>query len=439
MPVPVAPGRLPLLGHTPALLRRRYEFTSTLRDYGDLVKIYLGPIPAYFVTSPKLTRQILTTDSASFRKGAMFDKFRPFVGNGLVTSNGAFHLRQRRLIQPAFHRDRIADYAQTMQKTVDEFTGSWQPGQVREVNDDMQQLAMTIVGRALFATELGRSAIDQARESLPIVVSHGMKRALAPAFLGKLFLRGNRRFDRAVSDMRTVVNDVIADWRATGTDQGDLLSMLLMARDDSGKGMTDQEVYDEVVTLLSAGIETSALALAWLFHEIGRHPEVEQRLHDEVDEVLAGRPVGIEDLPRLTYTQQVINEVLRMYPIWILMRRTTLPVELDGTQLPADTEVTISPHALHFDPRSFPDPHRFDPGRWSPERAKDIPDGAFIPFSAGNRKCIGYTFAQTEMAITLATIAARWRLKPLPDKPVKVKYTSTAYPIRLSMTAVPRD
>jgi cytochrome P450 len=437
MPVPVAPGRLPLLGHTPALLRQRFTFTSSLRDHGDLVKVYLGSIPAYFVTSPELTHRVLVSDAASFRKGAMFDKFRPFVGNGLVTSNGPFHLRQRRLVQPAFHRDRIARYAATMQKTVAEVAGSWQPGQVREVNEDMQALAVTIVGKALFATELGQSAIDQARESLPIVIKHGMIRALSPAVVEKLLIRGNRQFDRAVQRMRSVVLDVIAQWRATGTDQGDLLSMLLMARDEGGQGMTDQQVYDEVVTLLSAGIETSALALAWLWHEIGQHPEVERRLHQEIDEVLAGRPAGIEDVPRLTYTQQVINEVLRMYPIWILMRRTVQEVELDGVRVPLNTEVTVSPHALHFDPRSFREPHRFDPDRWTPERLADIPRHAFIPFGAGSRQCLGNVFAQTEMVIAVATIAARWRL--VPAAPVKVKYLSTAYPVRLSMTGVPRN
>jgi cytochrome P450 len=421
------------------MLRRRFGFTSSLREYGELVKVYLGPIAMYFVTSPELTHRVLVTDAGSFGKGAMFDKFRPFVGNGLVLSNGAFHLRQRRLIQPAFHRDRIAGYARTMQKAVSDLVEPWRPGEVREVNEDMQALAVTIVGQALFGTELGRSAIAEARESIPIVIKQGMIRALSPAFVEKLLVRGNRQFDQAVERMRAVVLKVIADWRASGTDQGDLLSMLLMARDDGGEGMTDQQVYDEVVTLLSAGIETSALALAWLFHEIGQHPEVEHRLHREIDEVLAGRAAGIDDIPRLTYTQQVINEVLRMYPIWILMRRTNQELDLNGTRLPPGTEVTVSPHALHFDPRSFPEPHRFDPDRWAPDRVKDVPRGAYIPFGAGTRQCIGNTFAQIEMAITVATIAARWRLVPIPGKPVKVKYTSTAYPARLSMTAVPRD
>ncbi|GAB3497536.1 cytochrome P450 [Amycolatopsis cihanbeyliensis] len=403
-----------------------------------MVKVYLGPVPMYFVTSPELTHQVLVTDAASFEKGAMFDKFRPFVGNGLVMSNGAFHLRQRRLIQPAFHRGRIARYAETMRESVSDLTDSWREGRTREVNEDMQALAVTIVGAALFGTRFGQAAIAEARESIPIVIKQGMIRALSPAFVDKLLVRGNRRFDRAVTRMRAVVLELIADWRATGTDRGDLLSMLLMARDEGGEGMTDQQVHDEVITLLSAGIETSALALAWLFHEIAQNPEVERRLHEEIDGALDGRPVTFEDVPALPYTQQVIKETLRMYPIWILMRRTDREVELGGVRLAPGTEVTISPHALHFDPRFFAEPDRFDPDRWAPERAGDIPRGAFIPFGAGTRQCVGNTFAQLEMAITVATVAAKWRLVPVPGKPVRVKYTSTAYPARLSMMAVPR-
>jgi len=436
MAVPVAPGRWPLLGHTPVLLRRRFGFTEGLRRHGDLVRVYLGGLPMYFVTSAELTHQVLVIKSASFGKGAMFDKFRPFVGNGLVNSSGAFHLRQRRLVQPAFHRDRIARYTETMETAITNLCGSWKPGEVREINEDMQALAVTIVGEALFGTELGSSAIEEARRSIPVVIRQGMIRALSPEPVGRLMVRGNRRFDQAVTRMRSVVQGLIEDWRADGRDRGDLLSMLLLARDEDGAAMTDEQAYDEVVTLLSAGIETSALALAWLFHEIARHPDVERRVHEEVDHVLAGRHVTFDDAAKLTYLRQVINETLRRYPVWILMRRATEPVELDGVPIPRGTEVTVSPQALHHDPRNFPDPHRFDPDRWAPERAREIPRGAYLPFGAGNRMCVGSSFALLEMAVTAATIASRWRLTLA--RPLKISYTSTAYPTRLSMTATPR-
>jgi cytochrome P450 len=438
MSVPVAPGRWPLLGHTPALLRRRFGFTEGLRRQGELVTVYLGTLPMYFVTSPELTHRVLVTESASFGKGAMFDKFRPIVGNGLANSGGAYHLRQRRLIQPAFHRDRIACYAETMRTAVSALCESWKPGEVREVNEDMQALAVTIVGEALFGTELGRAAIEEARRSIPLIIHHGMIRALSPELVGRLLVRGNRRFDQAGTRMRAVVHEVIEGWRSDGEDRGDLLSMLLMARDENGAAMTDEQAYDEVVTLLSAGIETSALALAWMFYELARHPEIERRVHEELDELLAGREITFDDYAKLPYLRRVINETLRMYPIWILMRRTLTEVELAGTRIPAGAEVTVSPHALHFDPRSFPEPNRFDPDRWTPERLKSVPRGAFIPFGAGNRQCVGYSFAMLEMAVAAATIASRWRFVPVPDRPLKIAYTSTAYPTRLSMAAVPR-
>jgi cytochrome P450 len=436
MTVPVAPGRWPVLGHTPALLRRRFGFTEGLRQHGDLVRVYLGGLPMYFVTSAELTHHVLVTKSASFGKGAMFEKFRPFVGNGLVNSGGAFHLRQRRLIQPAFHRDRVARYTETMHTAVTTLSESWKPGEIREINEDMQALAVTITGAALFGTELGRPAIAEARRSIPVVIRHGMVRALSPEPVGRLMVRGNQRFDQAVTRMRSVVHEVIDGWRADGRDRGDLLSMLLLARDPDGAPMTDEQVYDEVVTLLSAGIETTALALAWLFHELARHPEVQRRVHDEVDQVLAGRPVTYDDYAKLTYLRQVITETLRMYPIWILMRRALEPVELGGVPIPRDTEVTVSPHALHFDPRNFPHPDRFDPDRWAPDRVGDVPRGAFIPFGAGNRMCVGNTFALLEMVVAAATITSRWRLALA--RPLKVAYTSTAYPTRLSMTATSR-
>jgi cytochrome P450 len=432
MTVPVAPGRWPFLGHTPALLRRRSAFTDSLHEHGEIVEIHLGPMPAYFVTSPRLAHEVLVTDGPKFRKGAMFDKFKPFVGNGLVLSNGDFHLRQRRLMQPAFHRDRLAAYAEIMRRAAVELSDSWRPGEVRPLDEDLQGLAVTIVGEALFSTEIGKAAVEEARRSIYLIIQQGMIRALSPKFVEKLPIPGNRRFDEAIKRMQDIVVEVIRDWRTESVDRGDLLSTLLLA------GMTDEQARDEVLTLLTAGIETTALVLSWTFHELGRHPDVEARVHAEVDEVLGGRPVTIDDIARLTYVRQVVDEVLRCYPLWMLMRRTLEEVDLGGTRIPAGAEVIVSPHALHHDPASFPDPGRFDPGRWAPERVALLPKGAFVPFGAGGRQCIGNRFAQHEIVITVATVAARWRLVPVPGRPVRVKFTSAAYPDSLPMTAVPR-
>lgn len=437
MSVPVAPGRLPFLGHTLPMLRKRFEFTANLRGQGDLVEIYLGPMRTLFVTSPQLMHQILVTEAPKFHKGRMFDKFRPFIGNGLAMSNGPFHLRQRRMMQPAFHRDRIAGYTNTMVRATRELVDTWQPGEVRRVEEDMQGLAVTIVGEALFSTEIGKRAIDEARRSVFVIIKNGMVRALSPGFVEKLPIPANREFDAAIARMRAIVNEVIASRRGDGTDHGDLLSTLMLARDaDTGEPMTDQQIFDEVITLLTAGIETTALALAWIFHEVAANPEIEQRVLAEVDDVLSGRPVTFDDVPKLTYLGQVANEVLRKYSLWLLMRRVAEPVDLGGVRLEPGTELILSPHAMHHDPANYPDPDRFDPDRWTRERARQLPKGAFVPFGGGIHQCIGNHFALTEIVIALATVSSRYRLVPV--RPVRTKFTNALYPVGLLMKAVPR-
>ncbi|WP_410638564.1 cytochrome P450 [Amycolatopsis sp. lyj-346] len=440
MDVPVAPGRRILLGHTPSLLRQRVGFTSSLRAHGDIVRLFLGPLETYFLTSPELVNHVLVTQGTCFSKGIIFDRFRPFMGNGLVMSEGAFHLRQRRLMQPAFHGTRLAAYADTMVRVTAELTGTWRSGEVRRLDADMQWLAVTVVGETLFATELGRKAVAEARRSIPVVLKAGMVRALSPRFLEHVpVIPANRRFDRAVERLRQVVHEVITGWRAAGEDHGDLLSMLMLARDaGTGDGMTDDQVYDEVITLLTAGSETSAVALTWLFHELARHPEIERRARAEVDEVLAGRAATFADVAKLGYLRRIVSEVLRMYPIWILMRRALRDVELGGVRLPAGTEVMFSPFSLHFDPRFHDDPERFDPDRWLPERAARVPRGAYVPFGAGGRQCIGQAFAHTEITLVAATVLAGWNLFPVPGVPVGLTVTSAAYPDRMPMTVVPR-
>ncbi|MGZ3140579.1 cytochrome P450 [Lentzea chajnantorensis] len=437
MSVPVAPGRLPFLGHTLPMLRKRFAFTGNLRGRGDLVEVHLGPMRTYFVTSPRLTHQVLVTDAPKFHKGRMYDKFRPFVGNGLAVSSGSFHLRQRRMVQPAFHRDRIAGYVTVMARAAREVVDGWRPGEVRQLEADMQGLAVTIVGEALFSTEIGQRAIDEARRSVFVIIRNGILRALSPGFVEKLPIPANREFDEAVDRMRAIVQEVIAARRDDPADHGDLLSTMLAARDaETGEPMTDEQVFDEVITLLTAGIETTALALAWIFHEIAANPDVQRRVVAEVDEVLAGRAVTVDDVPRLTYVGQVASEVLRKYPLWLVMRRTAEEVDLGGVRLPPGTEVILSPHTLHHDPAQFPDPERFDPDRWTPERVRQLPKGAFVPFGGGIHQCIGNHFALTEIAVVVAAVCSRYRL--VPDRPVRTTFTNAAYPNDLMMKVVPR-
>ncbi|RJQ76425.1 cytochrome P450 [Pseudonocardiaceae bacterium YIM PH 21723] len=439
MSAPVAPGRWPVIGHTPSMARQRNIFTRGLREHGDVVQVYLGPMHTYFIASPELTHQVLVTQGPKFRKGALFDKIKPFLGNGLANSNGSFHLRQRRLLQPAFHRERIAEYTRTMTQAATELVQRWQPDSVQSIADEMQRLAATVVSRALFSTRISPENIDALRQDSFVLLQQTMVRALAPGFVEKLPLPVNRTFESALGRMRSLIMGFIHDWREAGVDRGDQLSLMLLAEDEeTGERMSDQQVYDEVVTMLTGGMETTALALSWLFYELSRNPEIERRLHAEVDEVLGGREITAEDIPRLTYTAQVVNETLRRYPIWFLMRRALQDVELGPVTIPEGAEVIFSPDAMHHNPDVYPDPERFDPDRWAPERAKSVPKGAFIPFGGGTRQCIGYQFAEHEIVITVATVAARYRLVDTADKPIKPVYTTAPYPGELPMRIVPR-
>ncbi|QFZ21639.1 cytochrome P450 [Saccharothrix syringae] len=429
--VSTVPGRLPVLGHTAALLRKRLAFTAGLRGHGPVVRVYLGGLPLHVVTTAELAHRVLVDEA--FDKGIFVDKLRRAFGDGLVSLNGDRYRRQRRMIQPAFHRHALARYSETMTAAAAELANSWRDGQVLQVDRLMQDLAISVVGRSLFSTDFDAGVSAEVRANTPVLIRLGVVRALSPAVLEKLPVPANRRFDEAVARVHRVVDRVVDSPRAG---REDLLSVLLGARDeDTGEPMGRQQVRDHVVTLLTAGTETTGIALSWLFHELARNPGVAGRLHAEVDRVLGGRPATAADLRALPYTRRVVDEVLRAYPLWLTLRRTNTAVRLGGVELPAGTEVGFSPHALHHDPRYHERPELFDPDRWLPDRAAAVPAGAYVPFAGGLHHCPGHAFAHTEMAIVAATVAARWRLVPVPGKPVRPRVVGLLYPNRLPMTA----
>jgi cytochrome P450 len=438
MVVSTAPGRLPVLGHALSLIRKRTEFTGALRRYGTVVRIFLGSVPTYVVTDPELIRRVLVTDAARYERGIIFDRIRPFLGNGLATSSGRRHLRDRRMLQPAFHQREIAGYVAGMARIAQDMVSSWRPGETRVVDEDMQVLAGTVVGDALFSTSLTSEDLAAVLDSIQVLIGQSTIRAMAPSVLSRLPLAMNRRYDEANARVRGVVAKVVAARRAGPEEHRDLLHMLLAAQyEDTGAGMTDEEIHDQVLTLFLAGAETTARALAWFFHELARRPEIQERVVAELADVLAGEPVGVNHLPRVVYTRQVFDEVLRHYAVWLLMRRSTTDVDLGDVRLPTGSEIIISPHALHHDPKYFPDPDRFDPDRWSPERASEVPRGAYLPFAAGAHLCIGNTFALTEMVVVAATVLSRVCLTPAPGKPMRAKVTNLPVPSGLRMTVTP--
>jgi cytochrome P450 len=432
----MAAGGLPVLGHALQMKRRPGEFLVSLQSGEAVTTIQMGPETMYVVNDPELIRQVLRDPDVYGKGGPINERFRMMFGNGLGISDGDFHKRQRALIQPAFHHTRIVGYAAVMGEVTAAKVQAWQDGQRLAVNKEMDELALANVTRVMFSAE---TDLDEARfmAATGVVLDGLFKRVTDTIGLTKLPTPGNRRYNRAAAYLRRSINEVIGYYRASGTDHGDLLSMLLLARGDDGElAMTDQQLHDEVMTFFIAGSNTISNTLSWAFHELATHPEVEQRLHAEVDRVLDGRPAGYQDLAQLEYARRVVTETLRKRTQGLfLFRRTTAETELGGYHIPDGASVLYSPHALNHNPAIHPHPERFDPDRWLPERAKAIPRGAFIPFGIGIHSCIGDQFAWTEMILALATVAARWRLESVPGHQPRPKLAITMPVDSLPMTA----
>ncbi|WP_030205389.1 cytochrome P450 [Streptomyces sp. NRRL S-87] len=439
--VPRVPGGLPLLGHALALWRDPLGFLSSLRRHGDLVRVDLGTLPMYVATTPELVHEVTVRQAGSFEKGRFFDRLRPLAGNGLANSDGELHRKHRRMIQPMFSRDRIAGYSETMSANAQALADSWAPGDVVDLEPAMAGYAVETLARTLFSTDIGLPAVEAVRTNLPVLLTNLLVRAASPTVLDRLPIPANRRFDRAAASLRAVIDEVVATSRAAGpTGHDDLLSLLLAANDpEGGSGLTDVQVRDELATILFAGAETTAATLAWTFHELGARPDVEAELVAEIGRVVGEGPVTAAHVPELKGIRRVIDEVIRLHGVTLLMRRTTEPVTLGGTALPTGTEVAFSLYALHRDPELYADADRFDPDRWLPERLAEGPGRqAYIPFGAGNRKCIGDLFVWTEATIAIATILRQWRLEPVPGHTPREVASAVAHADRVPMTVAAR-
>jgi cytochrome P450 len=439
-----APRSFPLLGHVPQLFRRPLELFQSIRAHGDVVIIRVGRSPAYVVNHPELIRQILVHDAKKFDKGLQFEKARPYVGNGLTTASEPLHLRQRRLMQPAFHHAQIARYADLMRESATAMIESWRPGQEVALNEQLLSFTVTVLARTLFSTDIDASVVSEFTEAMPALLDGLTTRVALPfEFLERLPTPGNRRFNTGRACLRAIIERFVAEHRTKGADRAGLLSILVNARDDgTGGGMTDEQLHDEVMTMLLAGTETVANTLSWACHLLGQHPECQGRLQAEVDEVLSGHPVGVEELRKLGYTQRVLTETLRMYPAtWLLSRRPIADVEIGDHRIPAGSHVLFSPYGLHRDPELYPEPDRFHPDRWLGEHSnpKGGSRASFIPFGAGIRGCIGEPFAWTEMMIFLSTLAARRTLRPVRGRWVRPIVWGSLQPDRLSMIVEARS
>ncbi|MHC0433729.1 cytochrome P450 [Streptomyces sp. O3] len=405
----VAPGRLPVLGHAVPLWRSPIAFLESLRTVGGVVRIDLAAWPVYVLTSPDLIDAVLVGEAQRFGRGRIFEKLRPVFGNGIVTTDGEFHRKQRRLLQPAFRRSQLTAYAEAMARHAEEMVASWTAGQELSMVTEMRRFTLSSVAKMIFSGDLGRPAVAEVQRSLPVVLEGMLARAVIPKALDRLPIPLNRRFDRAAAGLRRVIDQVIADYHTERTDRQDLLSLLLSSVDaDTGETMSDEQVRDEVIAILLTGTETSATALSWIFHELGRDPVARARVQAEVDEVVGDRPVRPDDVPQLTYTHHVFHEALRLHSPLLFTRRALAPVTIGGVAIPDGAELAYSPYALHRDPALFPEPERFKPERWEKSAQRRPHLNSFIPFGAGQHKCIGDRFAAAEVVIAVASVASRW-------------------------------
>jgi cytochrome P450 len=420
-------------GQMLAFRRDPLDFLARLaREHGDVARFRIGPQRAFLLSHPDLVRDLLVTHQERFRKGRALQRARRLLGQGLLTSEGEFHRRQRRLAQPAFHRQRINSYAATMVEYAERASARWQDGRTLDIAQEMMRLTLAVVGKTLFDADV-ESEADEVGEALTEVMElFGYLMLPYSELLEHLPLPASRRFRRARARLDSVIYRIIEDRRRAVGDRGDLLSMLLLAVDEEGDrtGMTNEQLRDEVMTLFLAGHETTANLLSWAWFLLARHPEAERRLHEELDGVLAGgRAPSADDMAALRYTEMVVAETMRLYPpAWTLGRLAVADHEAAGYHIPRGSLVLASQYVCHRDPRYFPDPERFDPERFTPEAKASRPQFAYFPFGGGVRRCIGEGFAWTEATLILAALARRWRIRLLPGRHVETQPRITLRP-----------
>ncbi len=409
-------GNLPLLDPDPLAVYTRYA-----HDYGDIFHYRVLWVHVYFLNHPDYIDYVLVRNSRNFIKDRTLRNSRWVLGEGLLTSEGDHWKRQRRLAQPAFHREKIAGYAQTMTDFTSQMLRTWRAGEQIDIHHEMMQLTLRIVVQCLFGMETGETRAISRSLDLVMARNTGLWLVMPPA-LQRLPWPGSAPFHRAIKDLNLAVNKIIAARRQTQSESDDLLAMLMNARDEDGTTMDDKQVRDEVTTFFLAGHETTALAVSWALYLLSENPEAEQSLHEELDRVLADRPATMDDIPRLIWTEAVVKETLRLYPpAWAMGRTALEDFELGGYTIPKGSSIILSQWVVQRDARFFPEPDKFRPGRWLEDPPKKLPRFAYFPFGGGPRQCIGINFAMMEAVLLIATIARRFRVKVTPDykpKPV---------------------
>jgi cytochrome P450 len=393
-------------------------FTGLAREYGDFAGMRILNFRSIFINHPDTIEEVLVTNARRYTKGRVLRANRHVFGEGLLTSEGDFWLRQRRLAQPAFHRARIASYAATMVEFAQRLLENWRNGEERDAHQEMMRLTLQIVGKTLFNADLERDAqgVGKSLELLLEIGANFRRTIFVPHWLPT---PTNLRVKREVAQIEKILYRIIAERRSSGRDTGDLLSMLLHAQDEDGSRMTDQQLRDETITLFLAGHETTASTLSWTWWLLAQNPAVEAKLHAELDRVLGGRAPSLDDLPSLPYTGNVITESLRLYPAaWGMARLAVEDHEIAGYLVKKGMGLAMAQWVVHRDPRWYDAAEEFRPERWEGDLLKRLPRFAYFPFGGGPRQCIGNSFALMEATLVLAAIAQKFRLRLVAGHPV---------------------
>ncbi len=405
--------------------------TRLAKEYGEIAFFKLGPQPVYLISNPEYIRDILITHNKNFMKGEGLQRAKRLLGEGLLTSEGEYHLRQRRLVQPAFHRQRIAGYATTMIDYAARLRDKWNGGEALDISREMMRLTLAIAGKTLFDADV-ESEADEIGDALSQTMQQFNRLTLPfSQLMEKLPLPSTRRFLKGRERLDKTIYQIIEERRRSGRDHGDLLSMLVSARDEEGdgSGMSDEQLRDEAMTIFLAGHETTATALTWTWYLLSTNPEAESKFHAEIDEVLGGRLPTAEDYPKLKYTEMVFAESMRLFPpAWTIGRRALNDYQLGDYHIPARSILLMSQYVMHHNPKYFPDPERFDPERWRPEAKEARPQFSYFPFGGGPRLCIGESFAWMEGVLVMATLAQKWKLRIVPGHPVDLQPLVTLRP-----------
>ncbi len=404
--------------------RDQLDFIERTREeFGDIVWMRFLYVPALFLYHPDEVEYVLVTNAKNFIKSMSLRSnfFQRLVGNGLLTSQGEEWKRQRRLSQPAFHRERVESYGQVMVDYTKRLTAKWNEGESRDIHPDMMRLTLEIVVQCLFSADVSTDVDEVGATLKELVKPFAAQATLGWILNNRLPTPAHLRFHALAKKIDKVVYRIISEHRAMGGDKGDLLSMLLAARDEDGSQMSDRQLRDEVMTLFLAGHETTALTLAWSWFLLGKHPEAEQKFHAELDEVLGGREPTMADLSRLKYTEQIAKECMRLYPpAYGLGREAINDCEIGGYRVPKGTQVFMFQWATQRDARFYDQPNEFRPERWTKDFIEHLPKYAYFPFGGGPRVCIGASFAMMEIILCLATIGQKFRLELDQDHAVSI-------------------